>query len=51
MEVRLYVLNMPETSAAFDRLITNPTPFSSVENRIRPQIVYQPKGKHDDKKS
>lgn len=44
------VLNMPKTSAALDRFITNSTSFSPIEDRIRPQIIYQPKGKHDEKK-
>lgn len=41
---------MPKTSAALDRFITNSTSFSPVEDRIGPQIIYQPKGKHDEKK-
>lgn len=41
---------MPKTGAALDRFITNSTSFSPVEDRIRPQVIYQPKGKHDEKK-
>lgn len=41
---------MPKTSAALDRFITNSTSFSPVEDRIGPQIIYQPEGKHDKKK-
>lgn len=41
---------MPKTGAALDRFVTNSTSFSPVEDRIRPQVIYQPKGKHDEKK-
>lgn len=41
---------MPKTSAALDRFITNSTSFSPVKDRIGPQIIYQPEGKHDEKK-
>ena len=42
---------MPKASAALYRLIANSSPFTSVENRIWPQIVHQPKREHDDQKS
>ena len=40
---------MPQTGTALYWFITYTTSFSSVQNRIRPQIVYQPKWKHDHK--
>lgn len=47
----VYILNMPQTSATFDRFIANTTSLSSVENRVRPKVVYQPEWQHDDEKS
>lgn len=41
---------MPKTCAALDRFIANSTSFPPVEDRIRPKVIYQPKGQHDDKK-
>lgn len=42
---------MPQTSATFDRFIANTTSLSSVENRVRPKVIYQPEWQHDDEKS
>lgn len=44
------VLDMPQTGTTLHRFIANPTSFCPVEDRVRPQVVDQPKWEHQQNK-